>query len=299
MVALARVGDTVNTRSSIYYDDTAALIQLGGGQPHPRTGVAALATLGASDLAATDLTLQQDTGINLSGESYAITAGTSPQTLTLIAGGQDASLVTRSLEKLGWQQDGGQLTIPASVQFSQSPKTSSNVLMEEEIINHARPAGSDVAGGRQAAGLSQIGSPSDPTLADDPGISALASCLGDVVVAQFSSGAGLLQGDPKPVEIAVGVLRPASNTATPRAVACVQWPTGAAADRYAGEVRTALAHGGDSAPSWTDRLKDGSVTVIGGGQHVAEWQASTPGQADLVFQLLHDGELPGLSQPHP
>jgi hypothetical protein len=293
MVALARVADTANTRSSIYYDDTAALIQLGGGHPFPRTGVAALATFGASDLAASALYLQHDTGINLSGASYDITAGTIPQTMTLVAGGQDAALVTSSLEKLGWQQDGGQLTLPGSALFGQSPGVNPDVEMYGQAIDHARAAGPDVAGGGQPADLGQIGSPPGPTLATDPGIRALASCLGDVVAAQFASGAPFAS---KPGEIAVGVQRPASNAATPRVVACVQWPTQAAADQYAAALRTALAHGGGHiVKSWSTSFKNASVTVIGDSQHVVEWQASAPGHASLVFLLVEPGDLPALS----
>lgn len=35
-------------------------------------------------------------------------------------------------------------------------------------------------------------------------------------------------------------------------------------------------------------------TLVGGSQHIAEWQANTPGNAATIFQMMVDLSLPGL-----
>lgn len=82
----------------------------------------------------------------------------------------------------------------------------------------------------------------------------------------------------------------------PRAVVCVSWSSDTEANRYATSLRKDLASGFDYFVNkpFPDLLPDSSVTVVGGSQHVVEWQASSPGNADLVFQMLVNISLPAL-----
>jgi hypothetical protein len=161
-------------------------------------------------------------------------------------------------------------------------------------MRKVQAANSDVLIGGASADLGQIGSPSGSTLADDPGIKALAGCLGDVVAATIFGGryAGVKAA---PAEVAVGISQPASTTVAPHAVACVSWPNQTAADAYAANVRKVLATG--LSLRWDERysslLRHATVTDVGGDAHVVEWQAD-PSTVETVFQMQLTGDLPAL-----
>jgi hypothetical protein len=110
--ALAKVADGPVTRAQVAYDNTAALVKLAGTGLDPTKGFALLRGYGASSLMELVTQLTSDTGINVLGEDYAITAGNPPQMVTLLHGGQSASVVTSRLGKLGWKQDNGALLAP-------------------------------------------------------------------------------------------------------------------------------------------------------------------------------------------
>lgn len=285
--ALARVSDTANTRAAIYYDNTSELVSLAGKSlSAERTGYGELLGMGATNILEFMATLPGDTGINLFNESYSITAGNPPDEVTLIAGGQDASQVTSRLTKIGYKKAAdGTLTAP--------PLTSSGTGSTYSFsIAKARAVNSDVLIGTSAADLSQVGSPQGTTLADDPDIKALAACLGNVVAATFVNGSGVTAA---PTEVAMGISQPASATATPHAVVCVSWPTQAAADTYAANVRKALATGLSPALDrrFSALLPHATVTNVGGDAHVVEWQAD-PSSVETVFSMLENIALPAL-----
>lgn len=285
--ALSRVADTANNRSQIFYDDTSELVRLAGANPVATKGFALLRGLGAGAIAASYYLGPQQAGINLYGEDYAVTAGFPPQEVTLIAGGQSASQVTSHLTKLGWKRSGGRLLAPSA--------SSGPAATDDENLAQVESSGSDVLIGSPHADLSQIGAPSGSTLASDPDISALASCLGNVVAAEIFSGvAG--SGSAKATAVAVGVSQPASNTATPHAVVCVSWPAQAGAAQYAASLSKALASGESATAGkrYSAILRDASVTSPGGSQHVVEWQADTPGNASEVFDMIDELGLPAL-----
>lgn len=286
--ALAHVADTANNRSAIYFDDTAELYRLTGPSPDYGRGFGVLIGWGASSITEYAPSLPADTGIDLFKESFAITAGSPPTTLTLIDGGQDASLVASRMTRLGWKPAGGALAAPSLTAASGNG------------VNYARPMttvradGANAAFGGAGAELSQIGSPTGPTLASDPQVSALASCLGAVVAAEFYVGQEV--GGKSPAALAAGVRTPASGTDTPRAVACAEWPTEEAASQYAAGLHSALSTGKSvTGESYATLLTQSNVSAIGGEQHMVQWTASTPARADQVFQLLEDNDLPGLS----
>jgi hypothetical protein len=288
---LARVSDTASNRDIIYYDNTAALVGLAGSSlAAESTGYGQLRGMGAANLVSFTSTMQSDTGINLFAENYAISAGRNPSVfVTLIAGGQNASLVTGRMIKLGWKKDAdGTLAAP-------SPQAARGYGAEYTLnMVKVEAENSDVLVGGSGANLSQIGSPSGPTLAGDPVISALAGCLGNVVAAAMYSGQGA-SITAAPTEVAVGIGQPASATATPHAVVCVSWPSRAAADTYASNVRKALSTG--LSPEYNERfsaiLPHATVTSVGGDAHVVEWQAD-PSNVETVFNMLNSDGLPAL-----
>jgi hypothetical protein len=287
--ALSHVADTPATRVQVSYDDTAELVKLSGNDPGSTKGFAGLLGLGSGALVDLYASLASDTGISLLREDYAVTAGNPPQALTLLHGGQDATLVTSRLTKLGWKQGSGMLTGPSS------PAGDSQAAFLYALQLHVvRAGGADVAFGGSGADLGNIGSPPGSTLAGDPLVSALADCLGDVVAAQVFVGGDL--GGRNPVAVAVGVRTPASDAATPRAIACVAWQSQAGAAQYATDARKALSSGLSLATNqpYSAQLAHPSVTNVGGSQHLVQWEADTPGRASLIFQMPLDRDLPGL-----
>lgn len=285
--ALSRVADTANTRSQITYDNTAVLVQLAGKSPAPTKGFAELRGWGVPTVAEIAEMLPGGAGFDLYGEDYGISAGSPPRTVSLMAGGQSAAQITSRLTSLGWKRSAGKLVGPPPLTASSGAGTLA--LGAAQVL----PTGSDAAFGGTAASLSQIGSPQGATLASDPSISALAQCLGNVVAASIFSGEYL--GGKKPAALAVGVSQPASKTATPHAVVCVSWSTQAAAARYAAELRRALS-GVDLTQDvpYSTLLAHATVTNAGGSQHVVEWQADTPQNAQTVFTMAEEIGLPAL-----
>jgi hypothetical protein len=288
--ALATVADTAVTRAQISYDDTAELVRLSGTSPGTTKGFAVLRGWGASSLMDLAAQLSSDTGISVFTEDYAISAGNPPQMVTLLHGGQSASLVTSRLGKLGWKQDNGALSGPPPTGGGGSDVTGLYALQMHVV----RADGSDVRLGQSGASIGQLDSPSGSTLASNPLISALAGCLGDVVAAQIQVGGDL--GGKSPAAVAIGVRRPASNTATPRAVACVAWSGQAAATQYTADARKALSSGMSLATlqPYSGLLSHASVTSISGSQNIVQWQADTPRRADQVFQMYLNRDLPAL-----
>lgn len=284
--ALARVSDTAGNRAAIYYDNTAELTSLAGKSVNAE-GYGQLRAWGAGELQEYVAQLPGTTGINLYNEDYSITVGV-PSSLTLLAGGQDAATVTRQLAKLGFKKTpDGTLTSPGPLPDNTSYPSS---------MNQVKTSNADLLVGKTGASLSQVGSPAGTTLADDPGIKALAGCLGNVAAAVMLSGAssGITA---KPTEIAAGVSQPASATATPHVVVCVSWPTQAAADTYAANAQKMLATGLSyrTGERYSAIFPHAAVTKVGGAAHVVEWQAeeSQP-ETILIFNSADTDDLPAL-----
>lgn len=285
--ALSRIADTVGTRTMITYDNTAELVRLAGKNPASKNGFALLRGWGVPAVAQTMRELPGDAGFDLFAENYGISAGFPPKSVALMAGGQSAARITGRLTGLGWKKNGGMLVAPAPL----TAGSSAGLLALDAA--QVQAAGSDVVFGAPKASLSQIGSPTGATLARDPAIGALARCLGNVVAAGIYSGGNL--GGQQPAAVAVGVSQPASDTATPHAVVCVSWSSQAAATHFTTELRKALAGVSFTMNEPYSRLlKHATVTTVGGGDHMIEWQADTPGNAELVFQMVEADGLPAL-----
>lgn len=285
--ALSRIADTSNTRSSIDYDNTAALVALAGKRISGK-GYATLTGSGAAILQSAIPELQSQAAINMFDEQYSISAGQPPSVLGVLAGGQNSAQVTKGLTKQGWKKQGNQLVMLALNLENQLDSATGGQLAR------VQPSGSDVIYGMAQANLSQAGSPSGTTLAQDPLISAVANCLGNVVAAEIT---GKYSGPAqKPAAVAVGISSPSSSTAAPHVVACVAWPSSAAASKYAANLRKVLSSGfsPELDERWSAVLSHASVTSIGGSQNVVEWQAQTPGRAEEAFQLIESENLPAL-----
>lgn len=285
--ALARIADTASNRTMITYDNTAELVRLAGKSPVSKNGFGPLRGWGVPAVAQTMLELPGDAGFDLYAEDYGISAGSLPKSVALMAGGQSAARITGRLTGLGWKKDGGRLVAPPPVTAG---ATAGLLALDAAQV---QAAGADVVFGAPKASLSQVGSPAGATLASDPAIGALAKCLGDVVAAGIYSGGDL--GGAKPAAVAVGVSQPASDTATPHAVVCVSWPSQAKAAHFATELRKALAGVSFTMNEpYSKLLKHATVTAVGGGAHLVELQADTPGNAQLVFQMVEADGLPAL-----
>jgi hypothetical protein len=285
--ALSRVADNSNMRSFISYDDTAALVKLGGKAFKP-AGFSSLIGHGTGNLVDFFQILPSEAGINVLDEQYAISAGLPPASVGLLAGGQNAAAVSGKLTAQGWKRKGQLLVM--------LPLNLSNKLDGETtgVLSQVQMTGSDLVYGLPQANLSMAGSPSGQTLAQDPLIGSLANCLGDVVAADITAKYPF--GAQPPTAIAVGVSRPASNTAVPEGVVCVAWPTSAAASQYTAALHQALSSGISVRTNqrWSTMLSDTSVTSIGGSQNVVQLRAQTPQNVLTVFDMLVSADVPGL-----
>jgi hypothetical protein len=294
--ALARFPDTPGMSNEIYYDNTAELTSLADeGHAAEGNGYGQLRGMGSGSFMVMYLAqLPGETGVNLLNESYAVSAGRSPaQLTTLVAGGQNAPLVTTRMARLGWKKGSdGVMSGPPL------PLTVVHIGTSEYVIpfQRVRTVNSDVMTGGPKADLSQLGAPSGPTLADDPVVKALADCLGNVVAATMVSGKGKrIAGAP--TEMATGISSPASPGAAPQMVMCVSWPTQRAAGAYLANVKKVLATGRSITnypEPYSAMLRHAKVTSVGGATHIVEWQAD-PANVALLLQITATGDLPALT----
>lgn len=301
MMALARVADTASNRSWIWFDDTAAIARISGAGASPAyepKGFGSLRGMGTGTSTLESAQAAKDTGIDIYNAGYSITAGTLPSEMTLVDGGQNAQAVAAGLGALGWKDTRGTLQAPSLSDVMGSGSKGLAAASYRPILDQVKVSGLDVTYGASGTDLGEIGSPSGPTLASDPLIRALATCLGDVVAAEFNVH-GSHYGQPVgrgPVEVAIGVLRPSSNTATPRTVVCAAWESESAARQYARDVRTAISTETSitGKQRYSTALTNSTVTTVGGAQHIVEWQAATPAGAATVFGMMQLYDLPAL-----
>lgn len=280
--ALRRVAATDATRKQITFDDTGSLARLSDTRS---TGFGALSLLGVPALARYADTAEPVDGISPRSASYTVSAGLGVTAVALIAGGQNPEDVTKRLTASGWKAEDKRLVAPTGLPAGPDAALSL-------VLGQVYPDGGDVVYGGRDARLADIGKPKGTTLADDRRVKALADCLGDVVAAEFVA----FSQPNRPTMAAVGVRRPKDRNDTPRAVACTAWPTSAAADAYATKLADALARGMSrvSRQQYPQLLPSSQVDEIGGDEHIVAWQADTPSNARLVFQLLLQNDLPAL-----
>jgi hypothetical protein len=292
--ALARVADTPGNRQQVWYDDTAALVRVAGRSWSRHGAYAALRGLGAPGLASS--APQISAGIDLIGDTYAISAGRPPAAVGLLAGGQRPAKVIRYLKALGWRRHGRGLAAPP---FAAAVKGSTAEALIALPLALVAAAGTDLRYGYPAASLRQIGSPRGRTLAADPLVDALARGLGPVAAAWIGTyPAGRTAAGPAPALAAVGVRAPAAGRSVPVAVGCTAWADAAAAAAYRRALQRALLGGGLNPVTrqpFRRLLRHAAVRAAGGRHHLVCWQARTPGQGLLVFSMAGQHDLPGLS----
>ena len=286
--ALGRVAATAETRISITYGDTAALVKLAGKDWEAGEGFAPLRTVGLEPLAPYGEQVATDTGIRPFDASYAVIAGSGTKAVGVISGGQHGKQVTEAMTKLGWREENSRLLAPDIGVVGGTTAGQYALAFAQLKID-----GTDLVFGEREADLGGVGKPSGAKLSEDKRIEPLVACLGDVVAAEFD-GTGA-DSATRPSMIAVGVRRPENAKDTPRAVACFSWNSGAGADKFASkvssELNTAAANTGEK---YSDLLKNSKVTKVGGAQNIVRWQADTPADALLAMQLLARSDLPGL-----
>jgi hypothetical protein len=283
--ALARIAATDNTRLAVNYDDTPALLELAGSDS-PRQGFGMLALVGAPNLANLASAIEKDVRLAPRRATYTVSAGQPPNSVGLIAGGQNGEDVSGALTKLGWTRDGDNLVAPSLSSVEQ--RAASYALQ----LSQVRVDDAEIVYGSMKAELADAGRPSGPTLADDRRIRALADCLGDVVAAQIVAERAV--GDSSAV--AVGVQRPAAKSDPPRSVVCVSWRDQSTAKTYQTEVTAALADGRSLASNreYAELIRSPEVINVGGDEHVVRWRGDTP-QTALVFRMLAARDLPGFA----
>jgi hypothetical protein len=289
--ALGHIADTSGNRTQIWYDNTSELVKLAGASPAASKGFALLRGIGTGGLASFAESLPSQTAVKVLGEDYAISAGSPPSNVTLISGGQDAGKTASDLTGLGWEKEAGRLVAPSSASTSGHQLTATLAL---EMAQVSDGSGQDITIGGRDANLAQAGSPRGKTLAQDPVISALAGCLGNVVAASigsYNSGS-----HPAPAEVATGVATPSGNSSVPQVVTCAAWPTAAAASTYQRNLATALRSGESVSRGerFAALLTHSSVRDVGGPEHIVAWSAGTPGDAQLILQLVESEDLPAL-----
>lgn len=282
-LALTRILDTAGNRHYLAFDDTAKLTRITGNGSGPK-GMAQLKYKGAgvllSDFADA---LPGETGINLSKETYAVTAGGPANTLTVVVGGQNRAAVTSQLANHGWKAQGGEFA--HGVADAETPGY-------VYPLWRVRLSGADVIGAGPGNSLAEADTPGKTALAANPTMSALARCLGNVVAAEFHDGDGL--PGRQIAEMAVGVSQPSSPEAVPHAVVCLAMTSQSAARQRAADTRADLISGNNGTEPFSTRFKNPKVTVTGGDRYVVQWQADTPDDARTVFNALSDHDLPGL-----
>lgn len=297
VLALSRVAATEDTRASVTFDDTATLVELAGTEPGPdQDGHGDLRGHGAASLANVAPVIAERPGISLVEADFSVSAGMPPRVVGLVAGGQDTARISEGLADLGWTRDERTLTAPGLGELDDAQLATLTLHLAK-----ARAEGSDLVYGGAGANLAHAGEPSGPTLADDPRITALSDCLGDVVAATVATPR--LGGPLQPTAVAVGVRTPAANTDTPHAVACLSWSSAAEAERYRTLLDRALREGSSIATGqpWTTLLADATTADLGGDEHVVSWEADTPDRpATLVLGMLARLDLPAFPcQPVP
>lgn len=299
--ALSRFPATM-ARGALSWDDTAALTALTGKSWRATTkGFSTLRGTGSGSLLPYGRVLEDTAGLSLFDADYSISVGGPPRTVGVVSGGQ-VSAGLDQLRRWGWRRDGDRMVAPASLADIPADSPAASLVY---TMAQVRVVGGDLQYGARSVDLDHVrpapalrAAPTpgvslpDGTLDEEPRTAALVDCLGDVVAAQILYKTRVRAA----TAVAVGVRRPGSATDTPHAVVCASWKSGAAADRYARDVGTALASGtsvrtGEPYSTW---LRSPSVSTFGGAQHVVAWQADTPGRANLVVNLFAAADLPGM-----
>ncbi len=285
--ALGRVAATDDTRAGFEFGDVEAIAALAASDD-PNDVWGQLSGFGASSLAPHAKALSEVAAIDLRGARFMATAGVTPTTVGLIVGGQDERSVETKLVANGWRPLGFGYTAPTlSVERG-------DVAILALTLAHIRPRTSDVWYASESGSIGWVETPTSSTLATDAEFSALARCLGDVLVAQIVRGRAT--GDEAPRLAAVGVRRTTDRTSAPRALICTSWASDSAADAAVGRQRDALRDGrGLDGRPHKETYRDHTVDRVDGKGSQVRAEADTPSGAAVVLAGLNRHDLPGLA----
>ncbi|WP_238008325.1 hypothetical protein KZZ52_58615 [Dactylosporangium sp. AC04546] len=240
-VLLTALGRVAAGAGSVRFSDDEELRTIQSVAPGPNTW-GEIALFGSSGIG----TESQRYGVRIDQAVYTVTVGAAPSQAVLVSGQQDAALLKTTLGKLGYKAEGDRLVAPAA---AAAP------------VGQVRTLGTDVVLGGHSASLDVFSGS-----AVDPALTALATCLGDVVVAQLSG------------RVAVGVR--ASRTAEIRTVVCTTWDSPAAASAAADKQRAAYP-----APASAEVTASGAVVRA----------VSTVKSPRTMFESLDKQTLPGIT----
>jgi len=209
--------------------------------------------------------------IKLSAADYAVSVGQAPGVVTLVAGGQDASAVTSAAKSLGYS--GGDV-------LSQDMNVSKLITVG---INQVEATGQDVVLAGSGADLGLVDA-KGTTLADDDDIAALSDCLGDPAAAYLS--------DVDDHRVGLGV---ADDDGAAVSTICVKADDGSAAKTLAADVKQELASGTVAGgTAYTEMFTDSKVSVVAGDVVKATLTNADGTEANTVFTMLAQGDLPGV-----
>ncbi|AYY14403.1 hypothetical protein EF847_18615 [Actinobacteria bacterium YIM 96077] len=280
--SLSRFRADESTRSYVEFGNASRIDELSGGTVDGTWG--SLAGLGSGALFQHRTELPDELAIHPSEAESAITTGQPPAALTLLQGGQDGDEITSAANDAGWTGD--------DVLTLDDLGTNPLAVTIPQIV----PLAEDVAVGSAEADMSIVDTDGD-TLAADPLVSELASCLGDVVGAGFAAA-----GD---YPTSYGVRPDEDDPDTVIGIICVAPPSGEA-ERLASDIEDAIASGeipGSGQP-YADHFVQPDVEVLAGDSlengdvndevvRVAVTQTEDSFAIEL-FQLAAANELPGL-----
>jgi len=285
--ALAQVAATDDTRAGFEFGDAKAITALAASDD-PKDVWGQLSGFGAGSLAPHDKALSEVAGIDLRGARFMATAGVTPKTASLIVGGQDQRRVETSLAANGWRPLGLGYTAPTlSAELG-------DVAVLALALAHVRATSDTVLYAPAGGSITPVVTPTDRTLATDAEFSALARCLGDVLVAHIVRGRAT--GDEAPRLAAVGVRRTTDRTSAPRALICTSWASDSAADAAVDRQRDALRDGrGLDGRPHKETYRDHTVDRVAGKGSQVRAEADTPSGAAVVLAGLYRHDLPGLA----
>ncbi|MGH3319899.1 MAG: hypothetical protein ACRDN9_06895 [Streptosporangiaceae bacterium] len=292
--ALTQVQDTKAARAYVEYGDIETLRQLSRGEPTSR--FQSVQGIGYSQLAPRADKIADKSGIDPRQADSAVTAGEPPKRVGRLEGSFDVDDINSRLARLGGKQrsvEGGTLWVwhkGGAVDFRNDPFPGlvglfNVILVEPDAITY----------GRTVDMVEHMHKRGKDTLATSTRHREMARCLGDVVAAILTAGAGENGGQ------LYGVGLRAESAQDITEVACVSTKSDDMAARIADQVpnRWNSQMTANGTP-WKELLDDPEVETFGGAAHLVRLTAHPP-SADspigIFPQALYNGDLPRLFRP--
>lgn len=246
---------TDETRSYVEYVDQAAVDEFGGTDT--------MAGLGFGGLSARAEQVSGTLGVGEKAKTR-IVVGQAPGTAGLWLGDYDRSTVDSWFAKAGAERAStGDATVWLSTDTS---------LTEDDTLHAVRTAPASFAWSPAETSLDWLTKPGKATLADDPAIADLATCLGDAKIA-------VIAAQPTGGTFAVGVLFDGADATE---VACAAAPGGT--DAMLASAQAALADGGLPGKSVEIGLSGDSVVRL-------QWLRLSGNSVGMFYSMLLGGEL--------